>query len=73
MTQHDLRSRITIDPNICSGRPCIKGHRIWVQLILDALAGGSTIDDLLEAYPSIEREDILACIAYGTEMAKEVV
>lgn len=70
MANDDLLSRISIDPNICFGKPCIRGHRIWVSLILDYLAGGMTIDEILEAYPSIEREDVLACIAYGAEMAR---
>jgi uncharacterized protein (DUF433 family) len=70
MPNNDLLSRIVINPNICFGKPCIKGHRIWVSLILDYLAGGETIAGLLEAYPSIEHEDILACIAYGAEMAR---
>ncbi|OIP67288.1 DUF433 domain-containing protein [Planktothrix paucivesiculata] len=66
----DLLSRISIDPNICFGKPCIRGHRIWVSLILDFLASGVTIEYLLEEYPGIEREDILACIAYGAEMSR---
>lgn len=70
MANDDLLSRISIDPNICFGKPCIRGHRIWVSLILDYLAGGMTIDEILEAYPSIEREDVLACIAYGAEMTR---
>ena len=70
MDKDTLLSRISIDPNICFGKPCIKGHRIWVSLILDYLAGGETIDSILEAYPGIEREDVLACIAYGAEMAR---
>ena len=70
MKNESLLSRISIDPNICFGKPCIKGHRIWVSLILDYLAAGETMDDILEAYPDIEREDILACIAYGAEMAR---
>lgn len=70
MSSNRLLSRISIDPNISFGKPCIKGHRIWVSLILDYLAAGETIEGLLEAYPSIEREDILACIAYGAEMAR---
>lgn len=69
----NLLSRISIDPNICFGKPCIKGHRIWVSLILDYLAGGASIEEVLEAYPSIEREDILACIAYGAEMSRDVL
>lgn len=67
----DLLSRISIDPNICFGKPCIRGHRIWVSLILDFLANGVTIEYLLEEYPGIEREDILACIAYGAEMSRD--
>ena len=64
MDNDALLSRIAIDPNICFGKPCIKGHRIWVALILDYLAEGETIDSILEAYPSIERNDVLACIAW---------
>lgn len=70
MSQHNLLSRISVDVNICHGKPCIKGHRIWVSLILDLLAGGLTIEEILEGYPSLEKEDILACIAYGSEMSK---
>ncbi|RUR72084.1 DUF433 domain-containing protein [Chlorogloeopsis fritschii PCC 9212] len=71
MTKTDLLTRISIDPNICFGKPCIKGHRISVALILDLLAGGETIETILEEYPGLEREDILACIAYGAEMARD--
>lgn len=71
MTRDNLLSRISIDPNICFGKPCIRGHRIWVSLILDYLAGGATMEEVLEAYPSIEREDVLACIAYGAEMTRD--
>lgn len=70
MSQASLLSRISIDPNICHGKPCIKGHRIWVSLILDYLAGGMIMEEILEGYPSIEKEDILACIAYGSEISK---
>lgn len=69
MTEDNLLSRISVDPNICFGKPCIRGHRVWVSLILDFLAGGETIENILEAYPSLEREDILACIAYGAELS----
>jgi len=72
MTRDNLLSRISIDPNICFGKPCIRGHRISVSLILDCLAGGVTIEEVLEEYPSVEREDILACIAYGAEMSRDV-
>ena len=62
--------RISISPNVCFGKPCINGTRIWVSLILDRLAGGETIDELLDDYPGVEKEDILACIAYGAEMSR---
>ncbi len=71
MTAENLLSRISIDPNICFGRPCIRGHRIWVSLILDFLASGMSVSELLEEYPSLEQIDILACIAYGAEMARD--
>lgn len=67
MLRDNLLSRISINPNICFGKPCIRGHRIGVALILDLLAGGATIEELLQEYPGLEREDILACIAYGKE------
>jgi uncharacterized protein (DUF433 family) len=66
-----LLERISIDPNICFGKPCIRGTRIWVSLILDFLAGGMTIDEVLAEYPQLTHEDILAAIAYGAEMARE--
>lgn len=71
VTRDNLLSRISIDPNICFGKPCIRGHRIWVSLILDYLAGGMTVEEILEAYPSIEREDVFACIAYGAEVTRD--
>ena len=67
MNNQELLSRISIDPNICFGKPCIRGHRIWVSLVLDLLASGSTFEELLERYPGIEEVDILACIAYGAK------
>ncbi|HNS40022.1 MAG: DUF433 domain-containing protein [Anaerolineae bacterium] len=66
-----LLERITIDPAVCFGKPCIRGTRIWVSLILDFLAGGMTINELLEQYPHLVEEDILAAIAYGAEMSRE--
>ena len=66
-----LLQRISIDPNVCFGKPCIRGHRIWVSLILDLLANGATFEEILEDYPDLERDDILACIAYGSEMTRE--
>jgi uncharacterized protein (DUF433 family) len=71
MSSSQLLSRISIDPKICFGKPCIKGHRIWVSLILDFLASGMTMAEILEDYPQLQPEDILACIAYGAEMSRE--
>lgn len=71
MTKDNLLSRISIDPTICFGKPCIRGHRIWVSLILDFLASGMSIDEILEDYPGLERNDILACIAYGAELSRD--
>ena len=68
---NQLLSRISIDPNVCFGKPCIRGTRIWVSLILDFLANGATIEELLADYPHLKREDILAAIAYGAEMSRE--
>ena len=66
-----LLNRISVNPEICFGKPCIKGHRLWVSLILDMLADGNTIEQILKSYPQIEREDILACVAYGAAMSRE--
>lgn len=71
MTREELLARISIDPNICFGKPCIRGHRIWVSLILDFLASGAQIPELLQQYPGLEAADIYACIAYGAEMTRE--
>ncbi len=71
MSSSPLLSRISINPNICFGKPCIKGHRIWVSLILDFLASGTTIPEILTEYPQLQTDDILACIAYGAEMSRE--
>jgi uncharacterized protein (DUF433 family) len=66
-----LLERIAIDPKVCGGRPCIKGTRIWVTVILDSLADGMTEAELLAEYPQLVRDDILAAIAYGAEVARE--
>jgi uncharacterized protein (DUF433 family) len=71
MTREELLSRITMDPKVCFGKPCIRGHRIWVSLILDLLASGMSSEEILDDYPGIEEADVRACIAYGAEMARE--
>lgn len=71
MIHEELLRRISIDPNVCFGKPCIRGHRIWVSLILDLLASGMTTGQILEDYPQLTAEDIRACIAYASEMTRE--
>jgi len=71
MNRKDLLSRISIDPKVCFGKPCIRGHRLWVSLILDFLASGMATAEILQEYSGLEEADILACIAYGAEMARE--
>jgi len=63
--------RIISDPNICSGKSCIKGTRIPVHLILDLLAAGESYEGIKKAYPNINEEDIRACISYAALLADE--
>ncbi len=67
----DWRDHISIDPNVCHGKPCIKGTRIWVSLIVDNLAAGATEEEILNSYPSLTKEDIRAALAYAAERARE--
>jgi len=71
MSRDELLQRIWIDPARCGGKPCIRGHRIWVSLILDMLAAGESVEAILCDYPGITREDIQACIAHSSEIARE--
>ena len=71
MTYEQLLQRISIDPEICHGKPCIRGHRIWVSLILDLLADGMTMEQILAEYSGLEPDDIRACVAYAAEMTRE--
>jgi uncharacterized protein (DUF433 family) len=67
----DWRELISIDPNVCHGKPCIKGTRVWVSLIVDNLAAGASEAEILESYPSLTSEDVRAALAYAAEMARE--
>ncbi|MFL9828436.1 DUF433 domain-containing protein [Rhodoplanes sp. SY1] len=69
----DLLDRITLDPAVCGGKPCIRGTRIWVSLVLDLLASGLSEAEVREEYPALSRDDILAAIAYGAEASRERV
>ncbi len=66
-----LLERIVIDPAICGGRPCIRGTRIWVSLVLDLLATGMSEEEIRLEYPGLTHEDVLAAIAYGAEASRE--
>jgi len=68
---NELLGKISVDPGICFGKPCIRGTRIWVSLLLDFLAAGTTVDEILGQYPQLKHEDVLAAIAYGAEMSRE--
>jgi len=71
MERSELLARISVDPNICFGKPCIRGHRIWVSLILDLLASGWTHTQIMDDHPGITEADIFACLAYASEMSRE--
>jgi uncharacterized protein (DUF433 family) len=71
MDRNALLARISVDPKVCFGKPCIRGHRIWVSLILDLLADGMRVEEILSEYPDLVPEDVQACIAYGAELARE--
>ena len=64
----DMEDRILIDPAICNGRPIIAGTRIAVQTVLEFLGAGDEIADVLEEYPSLTREDVLACLRYSSRL-----
>ena len=68
-----MNGRITVNPKICHGQACIKGTRIPVHQILHMLVNGDTTEDLLKEYPSLKREDILACIDYAAELTEEQI
>lgn len=73
MTREELLKRISVDPQICFGRPCIRGTRIWVSLIVDNLADGVSEAELMSAYSQLQCEDIRAALAYAAEMTRERV
>ncbi|MDZ4830330.1 MAG: DUF433 domain-containing protein [Phycisphaerae bacterium] len=68
-----LTERITIEPGECGGRPCIRGKRMRVSDILELLANDASIEEIVEDYPSLERDDILAAIAYAAQQTSHAV
>jgi len=63
-----VNSRIILDPAICNGKPVVKGTRITVQTVMEFLSAGDSIDDVLEEYPSLTREDVLACMDWAARL-----
>jgi uncharacterized protein (DUF433 family) len=68
VTRENLLKRISVDPNVCFGRPCIRGTRIWVSLILDNLSEGVSESEIFAAYPQLTTDDIRAALAYSSKM-----
>ena len=68
MSHDSLLTRITVDPEICHGKPCIRGLRYPVESILEYLAGGDSVEHVLAEFPDLERDDILACLEFSRKM-----
>jgi uncharacterized protein (DUF433 family) len=66
----ELAERITSDPNICHGKPCIRGLRYPVEMILELLSAGMTIEEILADYADLEREDVLAALAFAARLSQ---
>jgi uncharacterized protein (DUF433 family) len=71
MTEEELLARVTVDPEICAGKPFIQGTRISVAIILDALAQGLSAGQIVEHYPSLETDDVHAALAFATQLAEK--
>ena len=71
MTTLQPFDRITVDPEVMNGRPCIRGMRVQVSLILNLAANGMTTKEIIEAYPYIEPEDISQCLRYASWLAED--
>lgn len=69
MSDAVLLDRIVVNPDVAGGKATIRGHRIWVSLVLGPLADGMTVDEVLAEYPGLEDADVRACIAYGARLA----
>ena len=71
MMRDELLGRISLDPRVCGGKPCIRGTRIYVAIILDALAEGLTPEQIIDHYPSLKVEDVRAAFGYAAELTRE--
>jgi len=70
MAEGNLISRITVDPNICHGKPCIRGLRYPVEMLLELLGSGMTHQQILADYPDLEEDDLRAACAYGAQLSR---
>jgi uncharacterized protein (DUF433 family) len=73
VTREELAKHISVDPKVCFGRPVIRGTRIWVALIVDNLAEGTSEEELLHTYPQLTRDDIRAALSFAAEIPRERV
>lgn len=73
MAREELLSRVTVDPKICGGKPCIRGTRIYIAIVLDGLAEGLTPEQIIDHYPQLTPDDIRAALAYAAELSRENV
>jgi len=71
MEQRQLLERIVVNPKIMVGKPVIRGTRLTIQYILNLLAHGATVDEILQEYKELTKEDILACLLYASEILKD--
>ena len=71
MAQEELLNRVIADPSICGGKPCIRGTRIYIAIILDGLAEGLTPQQIIDHYPQLTSDDIRAALAYAAELSRE--
>lgn len=70
MSSGQLLSRITVDPDICHGKPCVRGLRYPVEFLLELLSGDMTTEQILSDYPDLEADDLRAAIAYGARLSR---
>jgi uncharacterized protein (DUF433 family) len=73
MSYQDLLNRVTVDPDKCSGKPCIRGSRIYIAVILDGLAEGLSPEEIIDHYPQLTIDDIHGALAYAAELSRENV
>jgi uncharacterized protein (DUF433 family) len=71
MSYEQLLDRVTVDPSVCGGKPCVRGTRIYIAIILDSLAEGLAPEEIIKEYPPLTLDDIRAALAYAAELSRE--